>query len=153
MRANVLLILVLIAAMSVAGCSQTRPQREPPVVTAVVQNDVVTLRQYLAEGGDPNYTTAEGDPLIYLATGARGGLEVTEALVTAGADLSAVNSEGRPALHNAAGWCNVAIVDLLIRSGASLSQTGKNGESLDEVVCARPPDRRQQVLDLIAGAQ
>ncbi|MCB1517913.1 MAG: ankyrin repeat domain-containing protein [Hyphomicrobiaceae bacterium] len=146
-------LLIVLIIVPVAGCSQTRPQKEPPIVTAVIQNDVTVVRQYLAEGGDPDYVTSEGDPLIYLATGARGGLAVTEALIVAGANLSAVNADGRPPLHNAAGWCNVAIVDMLIRAGASLTQTGKGGESLEDSVCARPPDRRQEVLDMIAKAR
>lgn len=135
-------------ALILAGCQQ-RAVAENDIFTVVRSNNADRLTQYLAEGGDPDLVDSQGDSLLYLATGAKGGIEVTRVLVTGGAQIDLANADGRTPLHNAAGWCNVDIVAVLVAGGADLDAVDGSGKSVEETVCARPADRRAETLILI----
>lgn len=141
--------LVLMTVLAIAGCSQPRSTTEHPVVDAIIKNDVTITNQFLAEGGDPNMLTNRGDPLLFVATGARGGLDVATILLAAGANVNLPNSSGRTPLHNSAGWCNLDIVILLLENGGDTRAVDGQGVNVIDTVCTTPPDRRQLVLNAI----
>ncbi len=142
-----LALLVLVGACQPGGSSS-----EHPVFTEVRNNDDTGLKRFLAEGGDPNLVNPDGDTLLYVASGAKGGFEVVEVLLLAGADTDQKSRQGRTPLHTAAAWCNDRIVETLLDAGASFTVQNAEGKTPPEVVCAQPYDRRDQVLAIFSGA-
>lgn len=147
---RIFVALVLFAL--VAACQPGDSSSEHPVFTEVRKNDERGLMRYLAEGGDANIVNADGDTLLYVASGAKGGLEVVEVLLLGGADTAKLSRENRTPLHTAAAWCNDRIVDALLNAGASFDALNGEGETPPQVVCAQPFDRRDQVLALFVRA-
>lgn len=141
---TILLVLLLTACMP--------RQSNDPVVTAVANNDLVAVQQYLDEGGDPNMKTRDAKPLLFIASGPKGGEAVAKLLLDAGADPNATTEDGRTPLHNAAAWCDVEMVQLLIASGADLNRTNGDGETALDVVCKSPADRRSEVNGILIEA-
>ncbi|MCF6303609.1 MAG: ankyrin repeat domain-containing protein, partial [Devosiaceae bacterium] len=123
------------------------------VFSVVRNNDANRLGQYLAEGGNPNARNEDGDSLLYVASGAKGGPEVVEVLLIGGADPDIISREGRTPLHTAAGWCNEQTLELLIAAGARLDIKNSEGKLAKDVVCAQPRERRERVLAILVAAQ
>jgi len=144
-------MLLAASAMILAGCQQ-RAGPENSIFSVVRDNNADRVQQYLAEGGDPDLTNDQGDSLLFIASGPRGGLQVVEALLVGGADTGLTSAEGRTALHNAAGWCDVAIVETLLEAGADPMREDGEGRTPADNVCAEPADRRAAVLETLEGA-
>ncbi len=143
----VLILGLLVGSVALAGC-QSQGTPDDPVFSLVRDNDASRVGQYLAEGGDPNLVNADGDGLLYVASGARGGIEVVNLLLLAGADLDQTSNQGRTPLHTAAAWCNVDIVEALLNAGARTDISNSENKIALDVVCARPRERREQVIAL-----
>lgn len=107
-------IATLAALLMFSGCSQ----KSINIAQAVQDNQVGLVRDWLKAGGDPNQTNASGESLLYIATGPHGGNEVLEVLLAAGANVDKGASEYTP-LMNAASWCNLEGVRLLLKHGAN----------------------------------
>lgn len=144
------LVGVVVIVGLVSAC-QPRESNEP-IVVAVGHNDTDLVTQYLTEGGDPDLKNRNGNPLMYIASGPRGGKEVLGLLLNAGANPNALSGEGRSALQNAASWCNMEIVKLLIESGANVNLVGKDGEKPIDSVCKSPEGRRAAMIELFKAA-
>ncbi len=142
---------LLLAGVALAAC-QPR-QSNDPIVSAVALNETEKVADYLAEGGDPGQKTRDGDPLLYVASGPRGGVDVARQLLEAGADPNARSAEGRTVLQNAASWCDIAMVTLLLDVGANAMATGPEGKRPLDVVCSSPAERRAQVTDILIRAE
>ncbi len=136
--------------MLISACQPRKP--EIPVASAVQKNDVDVVRQYLAQGGDPNMKSRFGDPLIFLASGRQGGVDVTRILIEAGADVNVVGRNGIPVLNSAVSWCNVEEVALLLKAGADVNKRGKKNRSVLDVVCKVPEDRRALTINILRAA-
>lgn len=132
---------------------QPAGEDESPVFSVVRSNNVSRLTQYLAEGGNPGLQNEDGDALLYVASGAKGGYDVARLLLIGGADPNQISREGRTALHTAAGWCNADIVELLLESGARTDIMNDEGKRAIEMVCSQPRDRRDPVLALLRAAE
>lgn len=141
-----------VAMLSTAalGACQSRAVPNDPVVAAVRANDVAAVERFLQAGGNANLTDREGNPLLYLASGAQSGLGVAADLIAAGADLNGKGATGRTPLENALGWCDVNMVQMLLTAGASADNLA--GGVAERVACAAPADSRAAVLDLIDKA-
>lgn len=140
-----LLILLL------AGC-EARQLQETPAAGAVRNNDYQALTAYLAQGGNPNAESRDGDALLYLASGPRGGHAVLAVLLEAGADVNKGARNGRTALMNAAGWCDAQMVVMLLGAGADARALGPENKTARDSVCSGPLDRRQAVLAIFDAA-
>lgn len=144
--------LAAVSCLVLLAACQQRAAPEASIFTVVRDNNVGRLGQYLAEGGDPNLVNSQGDSLLYIASGPRGGIEVLERLIRAGAKIDAASGEGRTALHNAAGWCDIDIVTALLEAGASADLEDDEGRTPTDKVCLEPTDRREAVLALLTEA-
>lgn len=138
-------------AMLVGGCQQ-RAAPDDPVFAAVRNNDAGRIGQYMAEGGDPGRTNARGESLLHVATGARGGGDVLRALLIGGAEANVKNQYGRTPLHNAAAWCDLVALQLLLEAGADTGIVSNDGQTALDAVCAEPLDRRHDAIALLEGA-
>ncbi len=147
------LIFVIVLFLLVSACQPRKPEYE--IASAVQQNNVEKVREYLAKGGDPNMKSRFGDPLLYLASGRKGGAEVTKLLIEAGADVNASGRNGIPILTSAASWCNIEEISLLLRAGADVNIRGKKNKTPLESVCQTPKDRRNLTIQILkqAGAE
>lgn len=146
--------LAIFAVLSIVlwGCQQ-RAGEDTTVAAAVRDNDAEAVRAYLDADGDPDAVSRDGLPLIYLATGPRGGADVLAVLIAGGAGLETAAGNGRTALMNAAGWCDVEMVAMLIAAGADVGRATPAGETARDAVCAGPLDLRAQVLNLLDTAR
>jgi len=142
--------IVVLLALLIGACQPSEPQQgiESEAFSAVRNNDAVKLGQFLEQGVIPDAMNEDGDALLYVASGVKGGFEVAELLIAAGADLNLISREGRTALHTAVAWCNSQIVALLLEAGARTDIVNSEGKIAIDVVCSRPPQRREQVLAL-----
>jgi ankyrin repeat protein len=154
MKKPVLLIaFTFVAVLILSACQPGSQQVENEVFTQVRKDDAAGLSRYLGEGGDPNLKNPDGDSLLYVASGAKGGLSVVLALLQAGADTELVSRENRTPLHTAAAWCNDRIVEALLGAGASALALNSEGKTPPEVVCLQPASRRDLVVELFLRAE
>lgn len=137
-----------LAVLVLVGC-QPRSPREKAIVEAVRHNQADKVQAYLDKGGDPDATDAHGNPLLYIASGPRGGRDVVRVLLAGGADPRATSGRGRTVLQNAAGWCEAEIVSALIAAGADPHRSGKDGKTALDGVCAAPKSRRAATLEAL----
>ncbi|MCF4098981.1 ankyrin repeat domain-containing protein [Maritalea mediterranea] len=146
---KLLLILPLFAALM--ACDE-RPGKPSELEQAVRDNNALKVQQMLAEGADPNFASESAGPLIYIAAGPKGGAEVTLVLLQAGADPNAANSDGRLPLQNAASWCSVNIVSLLLEAGANPHMKGKGDKTALDDTCKRPQTERELIVNMLREA-
>lgn len=144
--------LGLSALLFVVACQSGDTTEEHGVFSQVRSNDATGLSRYLAEGGDPDRINEDGDTLLYVASGAKGGLAVVDALLLAGANTELVSREMRTPLHTAAAWCNDRIVAALLVAGADTKALNSEGNSPIDVVCSQPQNRRDPVIALFLAA-
>ncbi len=142
-----------VSLLLLVACQSSGGDDESPIFSVVRNNDANRLGQYLAEGGNPNVMNEDGDTLLYVASGAKGGSEVVRRLLTGGADPDLTSREGRTPLHTAAGWCNEEIVRLLLGAGARTDIENSEGKLAKDVVCSQPLERRERVLAILLSAQ
>jgi ankyrin repeat protein len=112
---------------------------QPPTVSDLPINDVVfigdlaELKRRLAAGADPN-DDVNGHTLLMVVAGEPGDyysdteVAITEALLTAGADVHRVDRTGRTALHAAAQADNAA-VGRLLTAGCDPNQRAFDGST------------------------
>lgn len=144
-----LLILPLLAVLF--ACAD-RPGKPPEIVQVVRDNDFMRLKELLDEGADPNFVSDSQGPLIYIAAGPKGGAEATLVLLKAGADPNAANSDDRLPLQNAASWCSVQIVSLLLEAGANPHKRGKGDKTALDDTCRRPQREREMIIEMLRTA-
>jgi len=144
------ILLICGAIVLVSACQPRKPEFE--IASAVQQNDVEHLREYLAKGGNANGLSRFEDPLLFLASGRQGGIGVTKLLIDAGADVNVYGRNGITILSSAASWCNVEEIQLLIAAGADVNLRGKNKANPMESVCETPERRRNLTIKLLISA-
>ncbi len=145
---NIFFAVIVISLVS--ACQPRKPEHE--IVSAVQQNNADFVAEYLSEGGDPNMLSRFKDPLLYLAVGRQGGVEVARLLVEAGADVNSQGKNGITALTGAASWCNVDEIKLLLNAGADVNLAGKNKKTPIESVCQTPVNRRALTFNILLEA-
>lgn len=152
-KAVLSMALAFTALLILSACQPGSSQKENEVFTQVRNDDALSLGRYLADGGDPNLKNPDGDSLLYVASGAKGGLLVVQSLLAAGADTELVSRENRTPLHTAAAWCNDKIVEALLAAGASTLALNSEGKTPPEVICLQPASRRDLVVALFLRAE
>jgi hypothetical protein len=107
---------------------------EMDIQTAVISGNLEAVKQHIAAGTDLNEKEPFGGstPLISAATFDK--REIAQALIDAGADLSAKNNDGSTALHSAAFFGRVEIVQMLIDAEADKTLRNNYGATARESV-------------------
>jgi ankyrin repeat protein len=97
----------------------------PLIILAISWAPVQCVRELVSAGADVNVQVDDGFPAVLNAVmSARDDrLELVRALVELGADLDARGVNGWTALHAAASMNDVAMVQLLVQSGADVTAT------------------------------
>ena len=148
-RSIAAIIFVLIIQ---TGCAEEpKPADTQRMFNAVFHNDADYAKRWLASGGNPNAKNEQGESLLYVATGPKGGNEVLSVLLTAGADPNTGQGVYTP-LMNAASWVNLAGVELLLKSGADSKRKNERGESALETT-GRAGGKEKLVLERIRESQ
>jgi hypothetical protein len=117
---------------------------------AVWRNKPELLRLYFLLGGNSNLRTAKGS-LVYIATGPDGGNAVLAMLLQHGADPNLGLGHYTP-LMNAASWCALDAVRMLIAAHANPRLRNERGETAIETTCAAPAPEAALVSDYLRGA-
>jgi ankyrin repeat protein len=106
----------------------------------------------LDAGANPNVRDPEGNPALHKAV-ARGQLDLVRRLLACSSiDVSAVDARGRTALHRAAEFGCVEIMDVLVEAGVPLDAVGADGGTAlglgsRDVVAALLPSGQKAAAD------
>ena len=122
-----------------------------PFFLAAATGDVGIMRALLAKGADPDLITQDRTTPLMVAAGfgrkdprkkedERQALEAVKLLVELGADVNAINSEGRTALHGAASVWADEIIEFLVAKGANLVVEDKYGQTPLSIAEGDPND-------------
>jgi ankyrin repeat protein len=125
-----LLISVTFLLFILSFCTQIDNSK---IVEYVENNDYIKVEKWLNIGGNPNIILPDNSTLLYIATGPRGGMEVTKILIEAGADVNKGQSDYTP-LMNAASWTNYLIVEYLLDNKANPNLKNKSGKTALQVI-------------------
>lgn len=108
---------------------ESGPDGTTPLDTACGIRNVELINELAAAGADVNMVDQRGATVLHWACGVGSGrVEVVEALLQLGARCDIANRrEGGTALHNASSVGNTAIIQMLLRAGASLSDVSAMG--------------------------
>lgn len=132
-----LIVLLLPACTESNSSTNEKAAVDKPrmdIQTAVISGNLEVVKQHIEAGTDLNEKEPFGGstPLITAATLDK--REVTQALIDAGADLSAKNNDGSTALHSAAFFGRVEIVQMLIDAEADKTLRNNFGATPRESV-------------------
>ena len=139
------LLAICILAALLPGCAARPVDRDP--FAATDSNDARALRAYLHNGGDPNARSANGESLLYIATGPHGGEEVLRLLLERGANPN-VGAGAYSPLMNASSWCWLKGVSLLAEAGADLKARNEKGQTALQTLCSAGRGRDEMVAYL-----
>jgi hypothetical protein len=126
--ARIILKQMLNSETALPASTSTHPLAHP-IFRAVADGDYHAVRLFLAEdrslvhAQDPGQNT----PLHYAAE--HGQTTIVELLLSAGAQVNAINQHGMTALHWAADRGNLRMVQALVKAGASVSTLDQDGET------------------------
>lgn len=93
---------------------------------AALADNVEGMAEWLAVGADPNWIEPNSDSPLIILTAARGGLDTTQLLLDAGAELKAENRIGFTALHMAAINGHVEMIEYLLDAGIDVDTRSEN---------------------------
>ena len=107
------------------------PAAATPLWDAASEGDVNRVAALLDAGAeiDAKHTGAGGIPTPLIAAAFCGHIEVVRLLLARGADVEAVNSQGRSALVQAADQGHAEIVELLAHAGSAVDRPGLFGQT------------------------
>jgi ankyrin repeat protein len=112
-----------------------------PLVRAAKAGDVPVVKLLLEKGANARAATRNGVSAVMMAANVsareedmtgrnktqKEAIESIRLLITAGADVTGADTQGRTALHGAALWGMTDVVKFLVQSGADINQKDKRG--------------------------
>lgn len=100
-----------------------------PLTIAVGAGFARVSRLLLDAGASPNVRIVNGEPVVVSAARQAGTVEILELLLDHGADINAVDSEGRSALLIAAKYGPLGTVQMLVARGSNLTSQDNAGNT------------------------
>eukprot|EP00752_Nemacystus_decipiens_P007696 g6879.t1 len=97
-----------------------------PLVLAGYQGHVAAAQALLAAGADANHRCREYKTPVMHVAAQEGHVEILRALIKHGADVAAVDTDGRTALHIAASFATSEAVDMLVEAGSDIEARNDN---------------------------
>ncbi|TDT47011.1 ankyrin repeat protein [Maribacter spongiicola] len=97
---------------------------EIDIQAAILSDNLEAVKQHISAGTDLNKKDPMTGATPLITAASFGKNKIAQALIDAGADLSAKNNDGATALHTAAFFCRVEVVQSLI--DAKADKTAKN---------------------------
>ncbi|WP_298424619.1 ankyrin repeat domain-containing protein [uncultured Kordia sp.] len=99
-------------------------KKEQKLITAILENDINSTKKLLKKGISANTKDPLETPILQLAA-QQGNYELVKLLIEHKTNLNAMNRVGQTPLAWAARFGHIAIVDLLLKSGADPNSAGK----------------------------
>jgi ankyrin repeat protein len=97
--------------------------------SAVVTDDLETIRQHIKAGSDLNVLEPSRASTPLISAAAFGKTEAAKILIEGGADLNYQNVDGSTALHTAAVFGNTDVAKILIDAGIDLNSKNNTGST------------------------
>ncbi len=105
--------------------SPPAPPREPPLIRAVLKNDVSAVKRLLAKRTNPDTCNSQGSQALVIAA-KRGYAAISETLIDHHAHVNAFSKSGRTPLQEAAEAGHADMVRLLLARGADADLPDKS---------------------------
>jgi uncharacterized protein len=102
--------------------------------TAVLKNDIETIKQHIAAKSDLNEKESFGGSTPLISASLFGRTEIAKLLIDAGAHLNIQNNDGSTALITASFFCRDEIVKMLLAQKADKSIKNKYGQTAYEIL-------------------
>lgn len=144
---NISLVLVLFTSACAQSGNNSKAQAdnsievksviEKPKIDiqmAIISGNLEAVKQHIEAGTDINMKDAMSGSTPLITAASFGKIDISKALIDAGADLSVKNNDGSNALHVAAFFCRIEIVQMLIDAGADKTALNNYGATARETV-------------------
>lgn len=150
--------LFAISPFFVASCSESEEEKtsvtiehKQNLVTAVTKKNIGAVQNLLKQGVSPDVRNEKGVPIISIAASS-GSIKIVRALIDAGADVNALDSDEKSPLQYAIDNGKVKITGILKQAGATLTKLEKLALSVDFGEAAEKGDYKKveaylQVID------
>ena len=148
MKAVVLSFLLLIFTATAYGASEEKAFEE--MIAAIDANSISRVKSLLSKGIKPNLTVdSRASPTFLTHSAYRGHNDIIRALVTAGADLEAVNGDGYTPLMMAVFGGRPETVRLLLGYRVNVNAVGARGET---PLSLAKESKNSQVISMLVKA-
>ncbi len=121
------------------------------LISAADDNDLPTVRAYLASGADPNRLTADGEGAIHEAA-RNNNTEMLRALIDAGADVNLAEPGGRSAVMKAALFGSTDAVRVLVEAGADVEYLQDPGHPLSNALSDAAINGHTEIVRVLLDA-
>ena len=128
-----LLISVGITLFYACPTTTKIPQTKVEIAQAIRENNVVAISNWLENGGNANEKLENDQSPLYVATGPKGGFEITKLLLEKGAKVNVGAGRYTP-LMNAASWVDLKTVQLLLNHGADKTLRNERGATAFQLI-------------------
>ena len=119
--------------------------------TAVLKNDIETVKQHIAAKSDLNEKESFGGSTPLISASLFGRTEIAKLLIDAGAYLNIQNNDGSTALITASFFCRDEIVKMLLAKKADKSIKNKYGQTAYEILLPSFEEAKP-VYDMLGSA-
>lgn len=141
-----MLRIAAVALLAAAGLCQAQGAGER-LEAAVRAGDQAAVKRELDARANPNHATATGTPMLVLATN-MAGAEVANLLVDRGANVRGRTKFGRTALHAAATFGRLDLIERYRKAGADLNDADNPGR--EAPLHSAVYGQQYEVIDLLA---
>ena len=136
---------------SAANITEKPVSPKTDIHTAVLKNDIETVKQHIAAKSDLNEKESFGGSTPLISASLFGRTEIAKLLIDAGAHLNVQNNDGSTALITASFFCRDEIVKMLLAKKADKSIKNKYGQTAYEILIPSFEEAKP-VYDMLGSA-
>ena len=136
---------------SAANSTEKPVSPKTDIHTAVLKNDIETVKQHIAAKSDLNEKESFGGSTPLISASLFGRTEIAKLLIDAGAHLNVQNNDGSTALITASFFCRDEIVKMLLAKKADKSIKNKYGQTAYEILIPSFEEAKP-VYDMLGSA-